>query len=391
MPSDKWGEIRARQRDPARPFQYQVPTEIVFGSGRVVEIGQVVKRLGGQRPLVVTDPGVRRTGIVDRVESALTSTDLPVSVFDGVESDPPTTTVELVRDVIREQTHDVVIGVGGGSAIDVAKGAAALATNPGPPTDYVGRDRISNDPLPMVAVPTTAGTGSEVTMWSVLTDRQTGAKVSIGSMRIVPRVAILDPDLTSGLPPAITAATGMDALSHAVESYGSVWNHPIAEALALRAIELVGRHLRNAVVNGSDREARQGMLLASTISELAANSTRLGLCHALAIPLGAMHHVPHGVANAILLAPVAEFNSAADPDRYAVIAKTLDGTNDAGAAIDRLRRDIGITDNLSAWSVTAGDYGPLSEMAMRSDNVQANPREAGLAEMARILGAAQST
>ena len=385
---DKWGTVQPRPRDLGRPFHYQLPTEIVFGEGRIDSIADHLKRHGVTRPLIVTDRGLRATGIIDRVESLLSKAGLEAGTFDDVTSDPQTTTVEEVRERIVDRGHDGTIGVGGGSALDVAKAAAALATNPGSPSDYVGREKLIHDPLPIIAVPTTAGTGSEVTMWSVLTDTQSGAKVSIGSVRIMPRVALLDPELTYGLPPAITASTGMDALSHAVESYGSVWNHPIAESLALRAIELVGRNLRQAVEDGTDRDARRGMLMASLISELAANSTRLGLCHALAVPVGATHHIPHGIANAILLSPVADFNAAADPTRYQTVAFLLDGSNNAATAIDALRRDIGIVDSLGSWNVTPDDFERITQMALQSDNVQANPREADKNDLIAILGAA---
>lgn len=385
MSEDEWGPVRARRRDPARAFHYQLPTEIVFGEGCIAQISELAEKCGIRKPLIVTDRGVRAAGIIDRVEAVLARSGTTVDVYDAVMSDPRTSTVEEVRQRIIDQDHDGTIGIGGGSALDVAKAAAALVTNPGSPQDYLGRDRITHDPLPMIAVPTTAGTGSEVTMWSVLTDDATGAKVSIGSVRIMPRVAVLDPELTYGLPPALTAATGMDALSHAVESYGSVWNHPIAESLALRAIELVGRYLRTAVEDGPNRDARRGMLMASLISELAANSTRLGLCHALAIPLGAQHHVPHGLANAMLLAPVAGYNAAADRERYATIAFLLDGTDDAAGAIATLRREIGITNGLAQWKVGEEDFGKLADMALRSDNVQANPREADREHLIALL------
>lgn len=381
------GAVRARPRDHARPFQYQLPTEIVFGEGRIAELGDLIRRCGITRPLIVTDSGLRATGMVDRVVSIVEAAGLPAMVFDEVTSDPLTSTVERVRDIVRDRAIDGTIGIGGGSSLDVAKAAAALTTNPGTPGDYVGREKLTADPLPIVAIPTTAGTGSEVTMWSVLTDADSGAKVSIGSVRIMPRVALLDPELTYGLPPALTAATGMDALSHAVESYGSVWNHPIAESLALRAIELIGRHLRTAVDAGTDADARRGMLMASLISEMAANSTRLGLCHALALPVGAIRHVPHGLANAMLLPEVARFNAEADPERYRTVARLLDGSDDAAVAIDRLRRGIGITDGLGAWHVEPGDYERLANMAMKSDNVLANPREADRADLMAILKA----
>jgi alcohol dehydrogenase len=385
---DEWGPIRSRQRDPARAFHYHLPTEIVFGEGRIAEIGEQLVKHEIREPLIVTDRGVRAAGIIDRVESVLAGSGMTAPVYDAVTSDPLTSTVEEVRQRIVDHGHGGTIGIGGGSALDVAKAAAAMVTNPGSPRDYVGRDKIVHDPLPMLAVPTTAGTGSEVTMWSVLTDDETGAKVSIGSMRIMPRVALLDPELTYGLPPALTAATGMDALSHAVESYGSVWNHPIAESLALRAIELVGRHLRTAVKDGTNRDARRGMLMASLVSELAANSTRLGLCHALAIPLGARHHVPHGLANALLLSAVAHFNAAADPERYATIGSLLGNPDDAATAISNLRREIGIVDGLVHWQVGEDDFGELADMALRSDNVQANPREADREQLIAILRSA---
>jgi alcohol dehydrogenase len=385
---DKWGVIRARPRDSARPFDYKLPTEIVFGEGRIGELGDHLKRFGVSRPLIVTDSGLRATGIADRIASLIADAGLAPDVFDGVTSDPLTSTVEDVRDLILERGIDATVGLGGGSALDVAKASAAMAKNPGSPGDYVGREKLINNPLPIFAVPTTAGTGSEVTIWSVLTDAQSGAKVSIGSVRMMPRVALLDPELTYGLPPALTAATGMDALSHAVESYGSVWNHPIAESLALRAVELIGRHLRTAVQHGSNRDARRGMLMASLISEMAANSTRLGLSHALALPVGALRHVPHGLANAVLLGTVVDFNAAADPERYRGIARLLGETNDAAGAIETLRRDIGITAGLGDWNVQPSDYERLADMAMKSDNVLANPREAGPDELVAILQAA---
>ena len=321
--TDAWGQIRARERDPGRTVDYVLPTEILFGDGVIGQLGSRMAGMGLRRPLLVTDDGVRAAGIVDRVLDNLSGAGLRVPVYEGVRSDPTTDIVLEARDLLLEGDHDSVIGLGGGSPMDVAKAAGALATNTGSIADYVGREKLEADPVPIVAVPTTAGTGSEVTMWSVLTDSSSGTKVSIGSVRIMPRLALLDPNLTLGLPPAITAATGMDALSHAAESYGSVWNHDIAEGLALRAVELIGRNLRRAVSDGSDAEARRSMLMASLVAELAANSTRLGLAHALAIPLGARHHVPHGLANALLLPHVVSFNAAADPDRYARLARLL--------------------------------------------------------------------
>ena len=264
-----------------------------------------------------------------------------------------------------------------------------MVTNAGAPLDYVGRDKLTADPLPIIALPTTAGTGSEVTMWSVLTDPVSHRKVSIGSMRLMPRLAILDPELTTGLPPGLTATTGMDALTHAVESYASVWSHPIAEGMALQAIGMIGASLRTAVHEGGNLEARHAMLLASLIAELAANTTRLGIAHALAIPLGAIHRIPHGLANAILLPHVVDFNRPAAPDRYARILSALGSeSSDPGEAIRQLNAGIGVHARLSDWGVTPDTFPSLIEMAMQSDNMLANPREAGPRELALILQAA---
>jgi len=386
---DAWGPVKARARDYNRTVVYHIPTEIVCGADIIDDLGQRLVPLGLRRPLIVTDRGLRMAGIVDRVLTALAGAGLQPAVFAEVQSDPATDVVEQVQALLVQGNHDAAIGLGGGSAMDVAKAAAALVTNGGAVLDYVGREKLTVDPLPIVAIPTTAGTGSEVTMWSVLTDAASGNKVSIGSSRIIPRLAVLDPTLTLGLPPAITAATGMDALSHAMESYGSVWNHAIAEGLALHAVELVGQNLRRAVADGADLDARRGMLMASLISELAANSTRLGLSHALAIPLGARHHVPHGLANAMLLPHVVAFNAAAAPERYDRMRRLLDPHSDSvGQAVTRLNQAIGITSRLSDWGVSEEDFPALVALALRSDNVLANPREAGADELAAILGAA---
>ncbi len=387
--SDQWGTVTARSRDRVQSGTYHLPTEIIFGVGSINCLGSHLRELGLQRPLVVTDQGVRGAGLVEKVVEPLHSFIAHASIFDQVESDPSTAIATAVRDRLSADNHDCVIGLGGGSTIDVAKAAAALVTNPGEPLDYVGRDKLVVDPLPIVAIPTTAGTGSEVTMWSVLTDPVSHRKVSIGSLRLMPRLALLDPDLTTGLPPGLTATTGMDALTHAVESYASVWCHPIAEGMALQAVGMIGGNLRTAVHEGQTIEARHAMLLASLIAELAANTTRLGIAHALAIPLGSLHGIPHGLANAILLPHVVDFNRRAADDRYAKVSAALDARDvDPGEAIRRLNSDIGISSRLSDWGVTKTSFPSLIEMALQSDNMLANPREAGSRELGLILQAA---
>ena len=219
----------------------------------------------------------------------------------------------------------MVIGLGGGSSLDTAKAVAILLTNPGTILDYTGLHRVKNRLPPVIAIPTTAGTGSEVSLWSVFTNDETGLKVgSRQCLRFYPAIALCDPELTLDLPPLMTAATGMDALAHGIECYTNNACQPISAALAWNAIELIGRHLRNAVVKGRNRDSRYAVLLASTMAGIAMNPTRLGLAHALAMPLGSWDlRVPHGIAIAVTLPRVMKFNCVAAPQRYALIARAL--------------------------------------------------------------------
>ena len=229
-----------------------------------------------------------------------------------------------------------------------------------------------------------------MTRFAVLSDRQAGTKVSIASLRIMPTFALLDPSVTTGLPAQLTASTGMDALAHAVESYGSVWNNPISEGMALHAISLVGQHLRVAAKQPTNLVARGGMLAASCIAELAANTTRLGVAHALAVPLGAVRHVPHGVGVAMLLGPMCAFNEEVDPTRYERMMAALGTEHDLmSRAVAALCRDLGLNARLGNFGVQREDYSRIIALALKSDNILANPRQAGADELGHILGQVQ--
>lgn len=380
----------ARPRDPLRPARYLLPTSIVFGKGVLDQLPQLLAELGVKFPLIVTDRGLATTPTPKLVSEVLAGASVEHDVFTDVESDPTTAVVDRIAAQLRERGNDAVIGLGGGSAMDAAKAAAAAATTGLPALQLTGPDKVPADPLPIVAIPTTAGTGSEVTRFAVLTDVDGGAKASVASFRVMPKFALLDPSLTVSLPAPLTASTGIDALAHAVESYGSVWNNPISEGMALHAIGLVGKHLRAAALRPDDLEARGGMLAASCIAELAANTTRLGLAHALAVPLGATHHVPHGVGVATMLGPMCAFNELADPTRYAQIVEALgDGGSSMSAAVARLCEDLGLKARLRDFGVVADDYDRIIGLAMRSDNVLANPRPAGEPELRQLLKRAQ--
>jgi alcohol dehydrogenase len=388
-PSKSNGSLGLRSRDALRPMRYELPTTILYGGGVLDQLPQLLSDMGAVNPMVITDRGLAATPIPARISAILRSAGVEHGLFQDVEADPSIELVDSLAAVLRERKHDGVIGLGGGSAMDAAKASAAAATANIPVSQLVGVDRVREYPLPIIAIPTTAGPGSEVTRFAVLSDKSTGTKVSITSMKIMPKFALLEPDLTVGLPAKITAATGLDALSHAIESYGSVWNNPISEGMAIHAISLIGQHLRPATLEPSNIIARAGMLAASCIAELAANATRLGLAHALAVPLGATHGIPHGVAVGIMLPPMCVFNEVVEPLRYQRIASALNpGSLHLVEALRSLYSEIGMKSRLRDFKVEHDSFDRVIDLAMGSDNVQANPRVAGREELRSLLEAA---
>lgn len=380
-----------------RAFSYHIPTQIEFGNGAIARLPEFVKALGGSRVLVVGDPGVQRAGLIDRVQAILTGASIFNAVFADVESDPATRSVDEGTVHGKANGCDLVVGIGGGSALDTAKAIGLMLVNDGNIKDYVGIGKVPRAGTPVIAVPTTAGTGSELTIWSVLSDKVAKAKISVGSVLNCPAIALLDPELTLSLPPQITAATGMDALTHALESYVNTATQPISEAMSDQAMTLIARSLRKAVADGSDVEARGDMLLASTIAAMAFNSTRLGLVHAFAMPLGAKFGIPHGLVNAIMLPEVMRFNYLANPRKFARIAEIF-GEKTAGlsveeaaalsvSAIEKLKLDVGITAKLCNFGVTEGRFDEIVDEAMLSGNVPVNPRQPTHDDMKALLRA----
>ncbi|TYR36796.1 iron-containing alcohol dehydrogenase (plasmid) [Aminobacter sp. NyZ550] len=380
-----------------RAFSYHIPTQIEFGNGAIARLPEFVKALGGSRVLVVGDPGVQRVGLIDRVQAILTGASIFNAVYADVESDPATRSVDEGTVHGKANGCDLVVGIGGGSALDTAKAIGLMLVNDGNIKDYVGIGKVPRAGAPVIAVPTTAGTGSELTIWSVLSDKVAKAKISVGSVLNCPAIALLDPELTLSLPPQITAATGMDALTHALESYVNTATQPISEAMSDQAMTLIARSLRKAVADGSDVEARGDMLLASTIAAMAFNSTRLGLVHAFAMPLGAKFGIPHGLVNAIMLPEVMRFNHLANPRKFARIAEIF-GEKTAGlpveeaaalsvSAIEKLKLDVGITAKLSNFGVTEGRFDEIVDEAMLSGNVPVNPRQPSHDDMKALLRA----
>jgi alcohol dehydrogenase class IV len=372
-----------------------IPTDVHFGFGSIRSLPDHVRGIGGRKVIVVTDPGVRAAGIVDCVTTALELAVSEIVIYDNVTADSGSELIREGVETLKASGADLVIGVGGGSALDTAKAIGALATNPGSPLDYVGLHKLKVRPLPMIAIPTTAGTGSEVSLWSVFTDDARKLKVAMGGVLLYPTIAVCDPELTAGLPSALAASTGLDALAHAIECYTNNACQPISAALALDAIRLIGANLRSAVLNG-DRGSRYAMMLASTMAGMAMNPTRLGLAHALAMPLGSWDlKIPHSLAIAVTLPEVMAFNSCAAPERFVAVARALgepvDGCSTQEAAeraalsVRHLAADIGLPNGLSQFGLTERHVPDVVEEAMKSGNVAVNPRRTTKEQLAEIL------
>jgi alcohol dehydrogenase class IV len=376
------------------------PTRIVFGKGAIREVPNHLARLGVKRPLVVTDAGLVSTGLLGKLTAVLEAAHVPVAVFDGVEPNPTGETVERGLAAYKAGSCDGVIGIGGGSPVDAAKGVRLLATHPLPLAQYDdakdGWRLITHPVPPMIAIPTTAGTGSEVGRSFVVTLPETGRKTVIFAPPLMPSVAVCDPELTYDLPPRLTAATGMDAFTHNLEALCSKGFHPLADALARKGIELCGQHLVKAVRDGHDDEARAGMMIAA-ITGAAAFQKGLGAAHSLAHALTPVAGVHHGMANAIVLPYVMEFNLDAATSQLAEAAVALgeppspDKHQLARRAVERVRamsRDAGIPANLREVGVKENQLPLLTEKAFEDACHQSNPRPCQPADLGALLRAA---
>ncbi len=378
-----------------RLLDFQLSGRLLFGRGALSELPSALARLNVERVLIVTDPGLVRAGLCARVVDTLAGTNIEHAVFDGVEPDPRMAIVERCLAAARDSGCEALIGLGGGSALDIAKITAALLTNPGDVSQYFGVDQIPNASLPKVLIPTTSGTGSEVSPIAILSDVDAHLKKGVVSHRLYADVAIVDPDLTLGLPPHITAYTGVDALTHAIEAYTNKYAHPLVDGFALQAIELINNSLRRAVACGDDPEARFEMSMASTLGGFCLGTVNTGAVHALAYPLGGEFDVPHGVANSLLLPYVMRYNLISNVDRFAHIARVMDcqteGLSQREAAelsvdaVMELCRDVGIVSRMRDLDVPESAIESMAEAAMDVTRLLSiNPRTVTL-EAAREI------
>ncbi|MFY9940808.1 MAG: iron-containing alcohol dehydrogenase [Desulfobacterales bacterium] len=366
-------------------YGFFIPTVTLMGIGAYKEIGNQIKTLGGKKPFICTDKGVQDVGIVDQV-LAVIKQDAGVDsvVYSGTQPNPTDNNVHDGLKLYQEKGCDLIISLGGGSSHDCGKGIGIVATNGGNIRDYEGVDKSTKNMPPFIAVNTTAGTASEMTRFCIITDTSRKVKMAIVDWRVTPNVAIDDPLLMMGMPPGLTAATGMDALTHAVEAYVSTAATPVTDACALQAISLVATSLRAAVANGNDMEARDKMCYAQYLAGMAFNNASLGHVHAMAHQLGGFYDLPHGVCNAILLPHVSRFNLIAKMDRFVDIADAM-GENTAGlstraaaelalSAIKTLSTDVGIPSGLTELGVKEQDLPTMAENAQKDACGLTNPR-----------------
>ncbi len=376
-------------------FVFSVPVKLDFGVGVSGKVGAEFKKLGCSKALVVTDKGIVGAGILDKIKQSLDSAGVKSAIFSGVKPNPTIENVEEGSKIYESENCDCIVGLGGGSCMDCAKGIGVAITNPGHVKDYeVGKKEPENAIPPTITIPTTAGTGSEVNPAGVITDSKIKTKWVFFNDKAAPRLALADPELTLTLPPRLTAGQGLDVLAHTVEAYTSGFSNSVADALALYAMDLVNNNLRQAFSKGGDIEARSNMLLASVFSGVAECNSYVGNDHALSQALGGYYDLPHGLLCGILLPSVMEFNMPTAPKKFVVIAKTLgenvdglsimEGADLAVYAVKRLLSDLEVP-TLKELGVKEEDIPKVAERGMADMCALGNARITTLEDMASIV------
>lgn len=375
--------------------KFFIPSVNVLGQGAVDDAIGDIKTLGFKHALIVTDKPLVKIGLVGEVAEKLGQNGITSTIYDGVQPNPTVTNVEAGLALLKANQCDFVISLGGGSPHDCAKGIALVATNGGSIKDYEGLDQSAKPQLPLVAINTTAGTASEMTRFCIITDEARQIKMAIVDKHTTPLLSVNDPELMLKKPASLTAATGMDALTHAVEAYVSIAANPITDACAIKAMELIQANLVNAVENGQDINAREQMAYAQFLAGMAFNNASLGYVHAMAHQLGGFYDLPHGVCNALLLPHVQEYNAQVVPARLKDIAKAMgvdvsamtdeQGASAAIAAIKKLSVAVKIPENLTLLGVKAEDIPTLADNALKDACGFTNPKQATHAEICQIF------
>ncbi|GLC88222.1 iron-containing alcohol dehydrogenase [Lysinibacillus piscis] len=375
--------------------QFVMPKTNLFGPGAIQEVGQRLRDLEVKKTLIVTDENLHKLGLSTQIANIITAVGIDVAIFPKAEPNPTDQNIEDGIAIYHAENCDSIVSIGGGSAHDAAKGIGLIASNGGRIHDYEGVDKSQNPLVPLIAVNTTAGTASEMTRFTIITDTERKVKMAIIDKHITPLLSINDSELMIDLSPTLTAATGLDALTHAIESYVSTNTTPITDACAEKVLQLIPTYLPRAYANGTDLEAREQMVYAQFLAGMAFNNASLGYVHAIAHQLGGYYNLPHGICNAILLPHVCRFNITARTERFAKIAKLL-GENVEGlskreaaekaiVAIEKLAQDLNIPTSLQELGVKEEDIETLAQNALLDVCAATNPRKATLEDIQEIL------
>ena len=378
--------------DIMKTFGFTLPTRIEYGVGCISRIAGELSLLSSKKPLIVTDKGIVSSGLLKKVTKPLDDAGITYDIFDDIAPNPRDENVHAGAAFARKIKSDCLVAVGGGSPIDCAKSMSIMATHEGIIQDFRGVEKIPGLTLPLLTIPTTAGSGSEVTFSSVITDCAKKTKFSLRSVKIAAKVAICDPELSVSMPKLLTAATGMDALTHAIEGYTATCAEPIANAVALYSIELVSKYLRRAVADGADIEARAGMLMGSLLGAISFSHSDVAAVHCIAESLGGMYDMPHGVCNAVCLPEVMDYSKDFCIEKYARVAQALgltyasnkEGADAAVAEVSKLSGDVGIPP-FSSLGISETQYQEIAVKSYENLSNASNPRFLGVDDYMEIL------
>lgn len=376
-------------------FNFSVPQDITVGKGSLAKLPEIAKKLGCSHAFIISGPHLAKMGLVEKAADYLKTVDIKTDAFTEIEANPSVATVEKATEKFKESGADFIVAFGGGSPMDVAKAVGVVAKYGGSITEYEGAHKVPGPIIPLIAIPTTAGTGSEVTAFSVITDHSRDYKLTVFSYELLPAYAILDAELITTAPASVAAACGIDAFIHAEEAYISTAASPFSDAMAEKAMALIGKNIRRFVANRGDMEAAEAMMVGSLFAGIAFSFARLGNVHAMSHPVSAFFDVPHGVANAVLLPVVAEYNALVDHGRYLTIYNDISPVPayaddfEPMMLVDAIRSlcaDIGIPENLTIAINQASKTGEVTREeieskieamavdAMKSGNIAVNPR-----------------
>lgn len=372
------------------PFNFKIPQNIIFGMGSLAQLPELLIESGSNHVFLISDGGLAKLGVVEKIESIIQNSGITCTTYLGVLPNPTVSIVDEATALYTQCGATSIVALGGGSSMDVAKAVGVLANYGGSITQYEGNFKVPGPIVPMIAIPTTAGTGSEVTASAVITDESRNYKLSVFSYELLPRYALLDPALIMTAPASIAASCGVDSLIHAMEAYISTKATPFSDSMAEKAMELIGANLRRFVANRQDEDAACAMMLGCNFAGIAFAWARLGNVHAMSHPVSGYFHVAHGVANSILLPTVLEYNALADHGRYKKMYNYIHQGNPCienfqpQMLVDEIRKlnnELGIPARLSDVGVTADKIPAMAEDAMKSGNIPANPRQTTLKDM----------